>query len=881
MTSEDRICLPTLNLIHRRPRLLNLLAEYLHANKRLITLWAPAGYGKSVLLADFAQTTSLPICWCSFDTTHRDPQVFLTLLTHSIIYRFPALASFGQLEDIAQADIQTQIYRLIDWLTCLGKHIIIFDNYQQANSVATHLVMTNFLEQLPETSTLIIATHERIEFCDSLTSQKIGFLSPQDLQFTSEELQLVIRKQFGHHIGGGVAASLTQETEGQIAQILLAGYMMSNGQPSCPLKHQPDKGQIESEYPLKFLPQTQKNFIQQGGAIAAAEVKICQSTHLRVTGDVGKALRLATEGLEQLLEFKADEQLIAWARWQRGLAYRATGDLESTLADIREALGYFEKSDDDCQVAWCHHDIGTALVTQGYLGSAEYHYEKARYLWQQLENINGLAHTLNGLGTSFYMIGKYAEALKYFQESFKLAQQIKAEQVVASAQAGMGDVYFALAEYTQALEAYQSSLILSREIGIKFLEIYNQIKIGEYFYQKNDLNQALNLACRAREVTTELELYFEKGLASFLLAKIHVSWARYEASFALFEEALACFVKNNVLEQIKVNLWWGYSLLLDLRTSAALKKLQEAIHLILDKGFFYQGLNHTLKEIRLLLLHFFHWGRTPPGIHNVIFLLLKESQNGLDDPNSGMQFFAFGSPTIVINGNRKYFVQRGRTSKMPEVLTYLLLKSKEGGCRWNQVCVAIWPDLPANIASNRFHQHLRRLREAIFGSRDYILVQDDYYLLNPDYYGWCDVVVFEQLYDRISQLPPAEALPLQLELIDLYQGEFLTGFDLKEWAVDYRTKCEIRFIQIVRRTSEYLFKQDLLWKALAVLEKGINQDYFCEDLHCTILRVYARQGLYADMAEHYTQVCEIFEQELSTSPLQVQQLYAQLQEQVE
>jgi ATP/maltotriose-dependent transcriptional regulator MalT len=73
MAFEDRIRLPALNLIHRRSRLLNLLAEFVEDGKRLVTVYAPGGYGKSILLADFAQTTDLPVCWSAMELSFTTP----------------------------------------------------------------------------------------------------------------------------------------------------------------------------------------------------------------------------------------------------------------------------------------------------------------------------------------------------------------------------------------------------------------------------------------------------------------------------------------------------------------------------------------------------------------------------------------------------------------------------------------------------------------------------------------------------------------------------------------------------------------------------------------------------------------------------------------
>jgi LuxR family maltose regulon positive regulatory protein len=106
MALDDRIRLPISNLIHRRPRLLDKLAEFVAAKQRLITVYAPGGYGKSILLADFAQTTDLPVCWCSLETTDRDPTSFLTLLAYGITDRFRELDPAPLSQLIERGDTQ-------------------------------------------------------------------------------------------------------------------------------------------------------------------------------------------------------------------------------------------------------------------------------------------------------------------------------------------------------------------------------------------------------------------------------------------------------------------------------------------------------------------------------------------------------------------------------------------------------------------------------------------------------------------------------------------------------------------------------------------------------------------------------------------------------
>src|SRR5262249_15451435 len=55
---------------------------------KLVVICAPAGYGKTALLADFAQYSQMPCCWYSLEEMDTDKTIFLTTLVLSIQQRF-------------------------------------------------------------------------------------------------------------------------------------------------------------------------------------------------------------------------------------------------------------------------------------------------------------------------------------------------------------------------------------------------------------------------------------------------------------------------------------------------------------------------------------------------------------------------------------------------------------------------------------------------------------------------------------------------------------------------------------------------------------------------------------------------------------------------
>ncbi len=1053
MAIEDRIRLPALNLIHRRSRLLNKLTEFVETNKRLITIYAPGGYGKSILLADFAQTTDLPVCWCALEPTDRDPTAFLNLLAFSIVDRFHGIEPNDLLELVRRGDTQASVRRIAEVLSDVGPHLIIIDDYHKAVSAGMTLALNRLLQQLPEMSSVIVAARgdmhlETGPIIDLLIAERATGLSEEELRFTSAEIQRVMLKRFGRQIDLAQAEQIAQATDGNIAQILLTGHITHTERMIHHLSERlgddreiiyrylaeevvdkqppelrrfmlytsilPDmtaelcndlleiteaqtylealihndlfiaqigagyryhdlfaeflrsklaqnqttyrqvvtkaagllaaqsrpeeavnlylsvqawadaaalletqgkffydtgraltlnhwlsliseqelaqhprllllRGQIlindlaEPEAAKSYFQRAEEHFRQQDNLIAVAEAQVWQSHSLRRMGQLKEALALVNRAIEQLEAFGTHERLIAWAMRRRGGVRMRIGDVSGALVDLRRALELFEKLGDSYNVGQCHHEIGVSLEQQGNISGAEHHYREAFHIWETLGNSLDLVNALNSIAVCSFLRGNYDEALAWFNECLNLAFQIGATRYIAFAQAGIGDVYLSRKEYDQALKAYAVSTEFAHRAEVRWLEVYILVKEGECFFQQQNLSQALKLASQAKEMATQSGSESLRGVALSLQAKIFVRQGEYVASFDLFAEAISCLSENDRLEEAKARFWWGYSLLLDQRSSAAYDQLQEAIRLALDLGQIVHGLGLTILETHQLLLHFMHRADTPAGVRDSLRLLLGQSPERIEVFQPSLQIFALGVPNLIVAGERRQFSQRGKVRKLPEFLLYLTLEGKNTGCRWSEVSAALWPELDSTKASITFHQSLKRLRDVIFEIPDYIIVRDDYYQVNPEYLHWCDALAFDQLYERLATATSGEAVALQYELISLYRDEFLAGFELEEWGTLYRTRYEVRFLQVVSLAAEQLLRQNEAGEALTIIDKGLAQDYFREDLHRLALRAYAQLGLYDHLAAHQAELSQAFEREFG-APLEpaTEKLYEQL-----
>ena len=100
----------------RRQRLLDVLYQNIDYPLQLIC--APAGYGKTTLLADFAGDADVPVCWYTVDELDGDPQSLLRHIFSAILVQFPAFADAGEIAPgrgaDANLDWQVVATRLVD-----------------------------------------------------------------------------------------------------------------------------------------------------------------------------------------------------------------------------------------------------------------------------------------------------------------------------------------------------------------------------------------------------------------------------------------------------------------------------------------------------------------------------------------------------------------------------------------------------------------------------------------------------------------------------------------------------------------------------------------------------------------------------------------------
>lgn len=217
-----------------RSRLLALIDELL--DNRLIIVAAPAGYGKTSLLVDFAHATPWPVCWYSLDALDQEPQRFIAHFISALNQRFPgfgksclaALQSMGQ--DRLDLDVLVSLI-INDAYENITEHfILVVDDFHlvEKSQVVVNFV-NRFLQDVDENCHLILASRSLLTLPDlplMVARAQVGGLSFEELCFQPVEIQALLRQTYQLTLTDAEAAELARDTEGWVTGLLLSTQVM-------------------------------------------------------------------------------------------------------------------------------------------------------------------------------------------------------------------------------------------------------------------------------------------------------------------------------------------------------------------------------------------------------------------------------------------------------------------------------------------------------------------------------------------------------------------------------------------------------------------------------------------------------------------------------
>ncbi|MFN8529779.1 MAG: LuxR C-terminal-related transcriptional regulator [Anaerolineae bacterium] len=215
-----------------RPRLSQQFGASLSYPLTLVC--APAGYGKSTLLAEWFGTQArgeVAFGWLSLDEDDSDPVRFLTYLitvcAHSgSIDAKELLSSLHSPQPPPPKAILSDLLRYLE--NSPHRFALVLDDYHRIQSQAIHEGMSYLIDHLPSRVRLVITSREDPPFPLARLRGKgqLAEIRADNLRFTLEETGQFLVQMLGVQLNPSQIGGLDERTEGWIAGLQLAALAM-------------------------------------------------------------------------------------------------------------------------------------------------------------------------------------------------------------------------------------------------------------------------------------------------------------------------------------------------------------------------------------------------------------------------------------------------------------------------------------------------------------------------------------------------------------------------------------------------------------------------------------------------------------------------------
>jgi LuxR family transcriptional regulator, maltose regulon positive regulatory protein len=217
-----------------RPRLVSRLDEGLAHG--LVLVCAPAGYGKTVALADWARRGGRAVAWLSLDAGDNDPVRFWRHVVAAVGPARPGVA--GRLLPLfgppPPSSFDGPVTALINELAGQpgdDEPVLILDDYHLIDAEQVHESLSFLLEHLPPGLQLVLASRSDppLPLGRLRARGQLAEVRAAELRFTADEAAALLQRVAegaGTALSGADVAALTARTEGWAAGLQLAGLSL-------------------------------------------------------------------------------------------------------------------------------------------------------------------------------------------------------------------------------------------------------------------------------------------------------------------------------------------------------------------------------------------------------------------------------------------------------------------------------------------------------------------------------------------------------------------------------------------------------------------------------------------------------------------------------
>lgn len=500
-----------------RPRLLGLLQRLI--DYKLIVVSAPAGYGKTSLLVDFAHEADMPVCWYALDHLDQNPQRFAAHFVASLQEQFEPLTNLSQ---AAQSSGEFDLDRAVAIITNeVYEHVrehfaIVLDDYHLVeDNPNINYLLNQLLLHLDENAHIFVSSRTLPALPDMsllVGRNQVGGLDFEALAFRRGEIQTLLEKNYNVIIPDGDAKRIAEETEGWITGLLLSAQTKWQGMIEQ-LEHARVSGVDLYDYlaqqVLRRQPEEVREFLLHTAYLEEFDAGLCRDVLEEILGPQEWQRMIDIVGRSNLFVLPVGQ---GWVRYHHLFRDFLQAQLSASDAERVQEV--------------------RRRMAQVYTQRREW--EKAHDLYRQLGDVQGTAALIECAGSDLAQQGQLATLAEWLEalpvKSY--TPGLLSLQGIVMAMGGQQEQGLAkLDEAVQKLEEEADHELLARTylrraIARRFS--------GQYRASIEDADAAIGLVRKHGLSLSEAEPLKEKGICRFQIGQA-------EAALEVLSQAQALF----------------------------------------------------------------------------------------------------------------------------------------------------------------------------------------------------------------------------------------------------------------------------------------------------------------------------------------------------
>ena len=204
-------------------------------SRRLTLISAPAGFGKTTLLADCVGKIKEPVGWISLDEQDNDKVRFLKYFINAIQQIEKGIGDNSLLALQSQQPLETEILvtGLINDIADINHpFVVVLDDYHVITDTEIQQILLFLLDNQPPQMHMVISSRADPPWplARLRARGEIEEIRIQDLRFTLDEAAILLNEIMGFTLSSKDLAALEKRTEGWVAGLQMAAIALQNQQ---------------------------------------------------------------------------------------------------------------------------------------------------------------------------------------------------------------------------------------------------------------------------------------------------------------------------------------------------------------------------------------------------------------------------------------------------------------------------------------------------------------------------------------------------------------------------------------------------------------------------------------------------------------------------